>query len=313
MQGNIKCLDENVALGGAKYSMDQELSRPIYAKMVLIISQKFISSPILFFEFALVDTSRDRMRVIIVACSHEFAIDIGHQEPVLQIKQKIENILGIPVASQTLAVLGWELIDGLDMDDYPIVNEGTRIDLTIECTEEPAAFDQYNKIQITIKFSSRLVNIEVERTETVRSLKEKIHIIDGTPIKRLSLYFSGVEMKDDFRYLSEYGICEFSEVVVILKSMSRLKAEPPTRRLSLVVQTSTSLLNAASIPLEMKDSSTVSELRQLLLTRSILPVDDYIFIHKQRIMRDNCSLRWHGVENGDCLYVFKGTVSCSDY
>ncbi|KAK3008390.1 hypothetical protein RJ639_013602 [Escallonia herrerae] len=116
-------------------------------------------------------------------------------------------------------------------------------------------------------------------------------------------------MDEDFRNLSEYGICEFSEIIVFLKNMSRLAAEPPTRSLSVMVQTSSSLLNAANIPLEMRDSSTVNDMRQLLLGRKMLPYDDYIFIHKQRIMRDNCSLRWHGVENGDYLYVFKGTVN----
>ena len=69
------------------------------------------------------------------------------------------------------------------------------------------------------------------------------------------------------------------------------------------METSSSLLNGVSIPLEMKDSNTVNDLRKML------PMDDYIFIHKQRIMRDNCSLRWHGAEDGDYLFVFKGTVS----
>jgi len=95
--------------------------------------------------------------------------------------------------------------------------------------------------------------------------------------------------------------------------LNRSREEPPTRKLSLVVQTSSSLLNAATIPLEMRDASTVGDLKQLLISRKILPVDDYLFIHKQRIMRDSCSLRWHGIENGDCLYVFKGTVSRSGY
>ncbi|KAK9285852.1 hypothetical protein L1049_025053 [Liquidambar formosana] len=169
------------------------------------------------------------------------------------------------------------------MEDYPIVTEGTKIDLTVKCIGPP--LENFSKIQITVKFSARQINIEVDRTETVRSLKEKIHIVDGTPIKRMALFFSGKEMDEDFRNLSEYGICEFSEIIVFLKTVSRLRDEPPSRRLSVVVQTSSSLLNAARIPLEMKDSSTVSELRQLLLSRKILPIDDYLFIHKQRIMR----------------------------
>lgn len=248
------------------------------------------------------------MRVAIVTRTNQFFIEVGTQETVAAIKRKIEQILGIPVPSQILTVSGWELLDGLDMEDYPIVTEGTKVDLTIKPVEPHP-----NKMQITEKFSARKFDIEVDRTDTVRSLKEKIHIIDSTLIKRMTLYFSGRELDEDFRILSEYGIREFSEIVVFLKPLNRSREEPPTRKLSLVVQTSSSLLNAATIPLEMRDASTVGDLKQLLISRKILPVDDYLFIHKQRIMRDSCSLRWHGIENGDCLYVFKGTVSRSGY
>ncbi|PKI49180.1 uncharacterized protein LOC116204389 [Punica granatum] len=248
------------------------------------------------------------MRVIIVTWGREFFLEIGPQEPVLEIKQKIEHLLGVPVHSQTLAVLGWELIDGLDMDDYPIVKEGTRIDLTIQSNLKPSNL-YGGKIQMTVKFSSRRINLEVDRTETVRSLKEKIHILGGVPIKRMSLYFSGRELEDEFCSITEYGIRESSEVVVFLNTLNRQKDKPPTRRLSLVVETSSSLLNAARIPLELKDSCSVSDLKELLLSMKILPPDDYILIHKQRIMRDTCSLQWHGVEDGESLYVFRGTVN----
>ncbi|OAY33142.1 polyubiquitin 8 [Manihot esculenta] len=253
------------------------------------------------------------MRVTIVAWAREFLIEVGCQEPVLEIKAKIELLLGVPVSAQILSILGWELVDGLDMEDYPIVTEGTRIDLTIKPMTPPPFNNHSGKIQITVKFSAKQINIEVDTTDTVRSLKEKIHIVESTPIKRMSLFFSGVELDEDFRNLSEYGIGEFSEIIVFLKTVNRLRDDPPTRKLNIVVKTSSALLNAASIPLEMKDSSTVNDLRSLLLSRKILPEDDYLFIHKQRIMRDNCSLRWHGVENGDSLYVFKGTVSRNGY
>ncbi|KAE8724579.1 putative triptychon and cpc [Hibiscus syriacus] len=246
------------------------------------------------------------MRVTIVARGREFAMEIGFQEPVLAIKSKLEQFLGIPAGSQTLSVSGWELVDGLDMDDYPIVTHGTKIDLTATKPLSPP-INHCSKMQIVVKFSAKQITMEVDTTETVRSLKEKIHIVDGTPIKRMLLFFSGTEMTDDFRNLSEYGISESSEIIVFLKTMNRLREEPPSKKLNIVVQMSSSLLNAAAITFEMKDCSTVNELRELLLSRRILPRDDYLFIHKQRIMRENCSLRWHGVENGDCLYVFRGT------
>lgn len=250
---------------------------------------------------------------------YEFGMEVGPQEPILEMKRRIQNLLGVPMASQTLSVFGWELIDGLDMEDYPIITDGTKIDLAILTTQQnhPYPLDHHHqqqqpsntKIHITVKFSARKINIEVDATDTVRSLKEKIHIIDGTPIKRMALFFSGNELEEEYQSLSECGIREFSEVIVYLKTMSRAMADPPSRKISFIVQTSSSLLNAASIPVEISDLSTVNDLMQSLLTRKILPQDDYIFIHKQRIMRESCSLRWHGVENGECLYVFKGTVS----
>ncbi|KAI3465639.1 hypothetical protein Pfo_022302 [Paulownia fortunei] len=251
------------------------------------------------------------MKINIVTKGCKFSMDVGTQEPILEIKKKIQHFLGIPVDSQTLTVCDWELIDGLDLDDYPLISDGTKMHLSTKHT--PPALSHSTKMKITIKFSARKIYIDVDQTDTVKSLKEKIHIVDGTPMRRMTFFFNGTEMEDDFRSLNEYGIQESSEIVVFLKTMNRVMADPPSRRVGLVVQTSSSLMNGAKIPVEMNDTSRVDELRQLLLERRMLPVDEYIFIHKQRIMRDDCSLRWHGVENGDFVYVFKGTVSRGNY
>ncbi|KAI3986617.1 hypothetical protein MKX01_014155 [Papaver californicum] len=212
-------------------------------------------------------------------------MEIGFSESVLEIKRRIEQGLGIEVSTQILTVCGLELIDGLDMGDYPIIVEGTRIDLNMKKKELVIEIDP-NRIQI------------------------KIHGIDGSPIKRTVLSFSGIEMNENYRSLCEYGICQGSEVSVFYRNVNHpIRGDQPSaRRLNLVVQ-STSVLNSARIPLEMFESNTVREIRQVLLDGKILPQDDYFFIHKQRIMQDDCSLHWHGVEDGDFLYVFKGTVS----
>ncbi|CAI8592749.1 unnamed protein product [Vicia faba] len=249
------------------------------------------------------------MKIIIATRVNQFLIEVGNLETVIEIKRKIEETHGVPVAYQMLTVSGWELVDGLDMEDYPIVTEGTKVDLAIKSGVSHSIY--YNKnMQITVKFPAKKTNIEVDQTDTVRSLKEKIHIIANIPIKKMSLFFLGKELNEDFRNLNEYGICEFSEIIVFLKTTNQSK-EPSSKKVSFVVQTSSSLLNAATIPVEMRDISTINDLKELLIGRKILPVDDYLFIHRQRIMRDSCSLRWHGVENGDHLYVFKGTASRS--
>ncbi|KAL8506745.1 hypothetical protein ACS0TY_017588 [Phlomoides rotata] len=247
------------------------------------------------------------MKITIVMKCCKFSMDVSTHEPILQIKKRIQSSLGIPSDSQTLTVCDWELIDGLDLGDYPLITDGTNIHLST--TIDPPVSSLAAMIKITVKFSARKLEIEVDKTDTVRSLKEKIHIVDGSPMRRMTLFFNGVEMEDDYRSLNEYGMEEGSEIVVFLKTMSRVLAEPPSRRVAVVVQTSSSLMNGARFPMEMKDTSSVVELKQFLIERRSLPIDKYIFIHKQRIMRDEFSLRWHGVENGDFLYVFKGSVS----
>jgi len=106
------------------------------------------------------------------------------------------------MASQTLSVSEWELVDGLDMEDYPIVIEGTKIDLTIKSMLMLPPLNHCRRIQITVKCSGRQFNMEVDTAETVRSVKKKIHIVDGTPIKRMSLFCFGIELEEDFRHLT---------------------------------------------------------------------------------------------------------------
>ncbi|KAL7102398.1 hypothetical protein ACP275_08G118000 [Erythranthe tilingii] len=262
------------------------------------------------------------MKITIVMTGYcIFSMEVSTQEPIIEIKHKIKQLLGIPFDSQILTICDCELIDGLDLDDYPLISDGTKIHLSttkqtppppppppIIIPPPPAA----TKMKITVKFSARKIQIDVDETDTVRSLKEKIHIVEGTPMRRMTLFFNGMEMEDDYRSLNEYGVGgdQGLEIVVYLRSMSRVNVgDPPARRVGVVVQTSTSLMNGAKIPVEMNDTSRVDELRRVMVERRMLPEDEYIFIHKQRIMRDECSLRWHGVDNGDFLYVFKGTVT----
>ncbi|KAI3948772.1 hypothetical protein MKX01_022186 [Papaver californicum] len=112
-------------------------------------------------------------------------------------------------------------------------------------------------------------------------------------------------LNENYRSLCEYGICQGSEVSVFYRNANHPVRgdQPSARRLNLVAQT-TSVLNSARTPLEMFESNTVREIRQVLSDGKILPQDDYFFIHKQRIMQDDSSLHWHGVEDGIfCMFL----------
>ncbi|XP_077252711.1 ubiquitin-like superfamily protein [Tasmannia lanceolata] len=237
------------------------------------------------------------MQIAIVMPEGTLPIEVHPMETILEVKQKIELLLGISVARQALSIYNFELADELEIEFYHMV-EGMPIDFKITPL----------KFQISVKISTREMYFEVDGSETVLNLKENIHKYEGSPIKQMVLMFLGIKMADD-RYLSEYGITNNSEIIVILKpkrAPRKANVVPQPRRVDVVVQTP-SFLNSVTIPLELNDSDAVSEVKLLLLEAKLLPQDDYFFVHKQRIMRDKQSLHWHGVKNGDSLYVFRGT------
>lgn len=239
------------------------------------------------------------MIIYVVTEEGEIPLEVDLMETVLVVKQKLQLLLRVPVARQTLSIYDIELVDGFEMEFYGI-NKNTRINLTI--------MPSNNKFQIVVKLLTRdRIDLEVEAMDTVISLKDKIHNNIGVPIRQLTLFYLGTELENHWR-LSDYGIGLHSEILAILKPVPHSRVIPQPRRLSLVVQTSSSL-NSASIPLEMNECDTVSNVRELLLEKNYLPRNDYFFIHKQRIMKDNQSLRSHGVKNGDSIQVFQGTVS----
>jgi len=109
------------------------------------------------------------MIVTIVSYTQEFTMEISEQESVLEVKKRLGQFLQIPTSSITLFVSCWELIDGLDIEDYPIISHGTRIDLTVTPLFTAPSFihPAVRKIHVTVKFPSKQFTVEVDRTETV--------------------------------------------------------------------------------------------------------------------------------------------------
>ncbi|EYU30745.1 hypothetical protein MIMGU_mgv1a017845mg [Erythranthe guttata] len=112
-----------------------------------------------------------------------FSMEVSTQEPIIEIKHKIKHLLGIPFDSQILTICDCELIDSLDLEDYPLVSDGTKIHpSTTKQTPPPPPIIQpppATKMKITVKLSARKIQIDVDETDTVRSLKEKILIVEG--------------------------------------------------------------------------------------------------------------------------------------
>lgn len=61
----------------------------------------------------------------------------------------------------------------------------------------------------------KTIVLEVESSDTIVDVKKKIYDHDGTLPERHMLMYAGKELENDHRTLSDYGICDYSELRVL--------------------------------------------------------------------------------------------------
>ncbi|KAH6810781.1 hypothetical protein C2S51_024543 [Perilla frutescens var. frutescens] len=162
---------------------------------------------------------------------NQFEIEVGDNDSLPEIKEKVKTKQGIPISDQTLIFNGNIIRDELDLI-YAEIKDGSLIHLQIaENPKMPDFHDhqfspppefqdsdfsqflnQFNfpnptpprEISITLKMptASDTVNVKADVNETIQQLKEKIEQRAGTPIRRIVIkHKNGTELVDDMTLL----------------------------------------------------------------------------------------------------------------
>ncbi|KAK7860010.1 ubiquitin-like protein-NEDD8-like protein RUB3 [Quercus suber] len=263
-----------------------------------------------------------------------FSIEVGFFDTILEIKEKVKKYQGIPVSKQTLIFNGNVLKDDLNVEHTEIL-QNSHIQLMIAASESEKSPENSSslskKIQLNVKIPTYKMHVplEMEVTDTVGKLKEKIQEMEAVPVNRLMIHSSGAELQDH-RSLCECEISENSDIDVSFRpspttaspaAMAALSPAPGpgpgpmtllgSKKLKLLVLPKS---GTKKIPVEMNASDNVGELRKELqkLQEKLqfsLPQEGYFFIYKQNVMDDDRSFRWHHVGQGDTIEVFNGSVT----
>ncbi|XP_010529364.1 PREDICTED: uncharacterized protein LOC104806256 [Tarenaya hassleriana] len=186
-------------------------------------------------------------------------------------------------------------------------------------------------------------SIEVGYFDTVLEIKEKIDKYQRIPVSKQTLIFDGRILQDDHN-VEQCQILQNSRIQLLVSSSDRdrkrdsqafVKTEqspPPsdgtdavngqdssygtvttkkTKKMRVMVLTK---CGKRKIPVEVNGTDKVGELRKELSKvrqrfQFSLPQEGYFFIYKQNVMDDDQSFRWHGVDHGDTIEIFNGSVS----
>ena len=261
-----------------------------------------------------------------------FSIEVGFFDTILEIKEKLKKYQGIPLSKQTLIFNGNVLKDDLNIEHTEKL-QNSHIQLMIAALESDKSPENSSspskKIQLNVKIPTYKMHVppEMEVTDTVGKLKEKIQEMEAVPINRLMIHLSGAELQDH-RSLCECEILENSDIDVSFRLLPTTTSSAAMVALSLSPSPGlglrpTTLLGSKKlkllvlpkcgtkkIPVEMNASNNVRELRKELqklqekLQFSLLQ-EGYFFIYKQNVMDDDRSFRWHHVGQGDTIEVVR--------
>nr|XP_043639515.1 polyubiquitin-like [Erigeron canadensis] len=159
-------------------------------------------------------------------------------------------------------------------------------DMIGECLEDVKTLTHYNNIQdestlifglvkeiFVLTESGETITLDVESSETIDNVKEKIHERAGFPSDRFYLFYNE-ECVEDIQTLTHYNIREKSTLTLRLLMQIFVKTEC-----------------GETITLEVDSSETISNVKDKIQEKLGFPPDGYRLLYHEKRLKDVKTLR----------------------